>query len=284
MKLLKTFLPLVIAFLSLPSMASTTSYVATLYDDAGAPAPGATFTQTAVKTLAAGSTVTVTLTPVDLGNGDYSVAYDPAANGEAVAKFTPTLTGHTFTNGNALVKFVMTADSSQVAKISTNTGDSPNTVTEQSNAASSATGIATANTGIAALPAANATAVWGTATKTGGTITTYTGNTPQTGDSFAALAALPSTAFITIPGTSTISGTLVVLTQKQVTALNDAVSGGDNVTSGPPVASASVTVTYYLRGSAHTSGNIVEIATVNYDANKAQTSRTVKVASPFPTF
>jgi hypothetical protein len=145
MKLLKLLLPLTLCFLSLPSMASTTYYVATLYDDAGAPAPGATFTQTAVKTLAAGSAVAVTLTPVDLGNGDYSVAYDPAANGEAVAKFTPTLSGHTFTNGNALVKFVMTADSSQIAKISTNTADSPNTVTEQVNAASSATGIASAN-------------------------------------------------------------------------------------------------------------------------------------------
>jgi hypothetical protein len=217
MKLFKIILPLTLCFLSLPSMASTTYYVATLYDDAGAPAPGATFTQTAVKTLAAGATVTVTLTPIDLGNGDYSVAYDPAANGEAVAKFTPTLAGHTFTNGNALVKFVMTGDSSQVALIATNAMDSPKEVTSQNYATSNATGIATANTGITGLPAANATAVWGTATKTitGGTITTYTGNTPQTGDSFAALAALPTTASIVTAIKSDSQFSILLNRQKQ---------------------------------------------------------------------
>ena len=52
----------------------------------------------------------------------------------------------------------------------------------------------------------------------------------------------------------------------------------------PPVASGTVTVTYYLRGQAHSSATITQIATVTYDANKQQVSRTVKIAQPFPNF
>ena len=95
-------------------------------------------------------------------------------------------------------------------------------------------------------------------------------------------ASLTGTPFITLPGAATTSGTGMVLTYKQVQALIDSVSGGDNVTSGPPVASGTATVTYYLRGQTHSSSTITEVATVTYDANKQQVSRTVKVAQPFP--
>ena len=110
-------------------------------------------------------------------------------------------------------------------------------------------------------------------------INTQTSSTVRQADVTASLTGTP---FITLPGTATTSGTGMVLTYKQVQALIDSVSGGDNVTSGPPVASGSATVTYYLRGQAHSASTITEIATVNYDANKQQVSRTVKIAQPFP--
>lgn len=89
-------------------------------------------------------------------------------------------------------------------------------------------------------------------------------------------------SYLTLPGTATTSGTGEVLTFKQWMALLDAMAGGDNV-STTPVANGTFTVTYYLRGAAHTPGNVVYIGTVSLDANRNQTGRTGKVAQPFPT-
>lgn len=94
--------------------------------------------------------------------------------------------------------------------------------------------------------------------------------------------AILNSPFLTLSGASTLSTVGETLTYKQVQALIDSVSGGDNVTSGPPVASGTVTVTYYLRGQAHSASTITQVATVTYDANKQQVSRTVKIAQPFP--
>lgn len=90
----------------------STTYLFRLLDDAGAPVAGAALAQSSLKALADGSAVTgVTLTPVDLGDGFYSVAYDAASHPEALAKLTPTLAGHSFTGGNAAAFVPLTADS-----------------------------------------------------------------------------------------------------------------------------------------------------------------------------
>jgi len=96
-----------------------------------------------------------------------------------------------------------------------------------------------------------------------------------------AATGIMASSFITVPGTSTTSGTQVVLTYKQWMALQDALAGGDTVSTSP-VANSTFTVTYYLRGASHTSGNIVSVSTVTLDASKNQTGRTVKVKEPFP--
>jgi len=91
-----------------------------------------------------------------------------------------------------------------------------------------------------------------------------------------------SSSFVTVPTTGTTTGVGEVLTQKQAQALYLSVASGNNVPSGPPVASGSLTVTYYLVGLPSVAANVVEVATVNYDASRNQTSRTVKIAQPFP--
>ncbi|MCW3053273.1 MAG: hypothetical protein JWN14_2443, partial [Chthonomonadales bacterium] len=48
------------------------------------------------------------------------------------------------------------------------------------------------------------------------------------------------------------------------------------------VANSTFTVTYYLRGASHISGNVVSVSTVTLDSSKNQVSRSVKVAQPFP--
>ena len=229
-----------------------------------------TFTVTLSK--AGGTAATITPTVTEIGGGRYSVALatgntgtlgaldmtitatgaDPADTHDQVVGFDPTdgsllgLSGvGTLANQAAII--------AKTSLVATNGMDSPNEVTAQGNT--------------------------GTILTQSGTILAQTSSTVRQADVTASLTGTP---FITLPGAATTSGTGMVLTYKQVQALIDSVSGGDNATSGPPVASGTATVTYYLRGQAHSSSTITEVATVTYDANKQQVSRTVKVAQPFP--
>ena len=124
-----------------------------------------------------------------------------------------------------------------------------------------------------------------TAPVTAGTVTDKTGYS-ATVSGYAAgqdpATLLLSSSFVTVPTTGTTTGVAEVLTQKQVQSLYLSVASGNNVPSGPPVASGSLTVTYYLVGLPSVAANVVEVATVNYDASRNQTSRTVKIAQPFP--
>jgi len=260
---------------------------------------------------AGGAVATITPTVTEIGAGRYSVALVTGNTGTLGAlDMTITATGADPTDSHDQIVAFDPADSSllgltgvgtlanqtaiaaKTALIATNAMDSPNEVASQGQAG-------TTSTAVAALPAANATAVWGAAVKTitGGTAAAsnlpadYLSTAEQASlvaaaanTSAATVTALLAASFITLPGTATTTGVGEVLTARQITALSDSVSGGDNVTSGPPVASGSATVTYYLRGQVHSSTTITEIATVNYDANKQQVSRTVKISQPFPNF
>ena len=224
---------------------------------------------------AGGAVATITPTVTEIGAGRYSVALvsgntgtlgaldmtitatgaDPTDSHDQVVAFDPNTdlgaaTLATVNTTTAGTNTLATGINTQTAKIATNAMDSPNEITAQGQAG-------TTSTAVAALPANTAAAT---------------------------VTALLAASFITLPGTATTTGVGEVLTARQITALGDSVSGGDNVTSGPPVASGSATVTYYLRGQVHSSTTITEIATVNYDANKQQVSRTVKIAQPFPSF
>ncbi len=95
--------------------AANTRYFFHLVDDTGTPIAGASFSQTALKDVGTGTTISFSIaTPVDLGDGDYSVLYDPEANGEALLKLTPTKAGSTFTSDNALVRVYMIKDSGRL--------------------------------------------------------------------------------------------------------------------------------------------------------------------------
>ncbi len=116
----------------------------------------------------------------------------------------------------------------------------------------------------------------------GASLVTLTGVNAALPSAAGIVSALFGASYLTIPAGHTTSGTGETLTYKQWMALGDAVSGGDNSPSGPPVAGGTASVTYYLRGAAKLPANIVAVATVTYDANKNQTGRSVLVAQPFP--
>lgn len=90
-------------------------------------------------------------------------------------------------------------------------------------------------------------------------------------------------AFTTIPGSHTSSGSPLTLTSKQKQALELSWLYGDN-TSTVPAASGTATVTYYLVGQPKVTANIVDVATLTYDANKNQIGRTDTITAPFPAF
>jgi hypothetical protein len=94
-------------------------------------------------------------------------------------------------------------------------------------------------------------------------------------------------SFLTIPAantqnmtTSAAGAAALVMTFKQWQALLDATA--DKVYSGAPVASGSITLTYYVHGSVHTASTILRISTISFDANKNQTTTLDKIANPFP--
>jgi hypothetical protein len=77
----------------------------------GNPVAGATLTVYGVTALSNGSTVSVTPTTLDLGDGDYVAYYDAQANGEAKIKFTATKSGANIA-ANPVV--IATLDSSRI--------------------------------------------------------------------------------------------------------------------------------------------------------------------------
>jgi len=88
---------------------------------------------------------------------------------------------------------------------------------------------------------------------------------------------------LNVPTTGTTDGNTLALTRKQLNTLMASLAAGGDTASGPPVASASLTVTYYMVGMPKIAGNIVAVATVSYDSNKIQTGRsTTLIQNPFP--
>ena len=309
---MKRFIPILLLLLPLAHASAYTAYKTVSF--------GPTQTaQTVTYTVKDNTNTTVSAgvsgTVIELGGGAYASAITVPDGANYFVVWSETNAGTTYTASdkidaqataalatlaNQTSIITTTAGTNTLATgikaktdlVATNAMDSPNEVTSQGQAG-------TTSTAVAALPAANATAVWGATVKTITGGTTAASNLPadylSTGEqaslvaaaantSAATVTALLAASFITLPGTATTTGVGEVLTARQITALGDSVSGGDNVTSGPPVASGSATVTYYLRGQVHSSTTITEIATVNYDANKQQVSRTVKIAQPFPNF
>lgn len=117
--LLRGLLIAALLTLLLPSWASTIVYRFRIVDDSNAPVAGATIVQNTTKSFAAatlGNAVAgLTLTPTDLGNGDYGIAYDPeGSNGEVIVNYTVSKVGSTITGSNASISVVLTKDSSRV--------------------------------------------------------------------------------------------------------------------------------------------------------------------------
>jgi hypothetical protein len=126
MRISRTLVVLFIAmWLALQAATASTIYFTfQIVDDTGVGVAGATLTQTELKLLSSGAAIgAVTVTPVDLADGDYSIGYDPEANGEAIVKFSVSATGHTFTGRNGLVSVVMVRDSSRLLNGITSTGN-----------------------------------------------------------------------------------------------------------------------------------------------------------------
>ena len=99
------------------------------------------------------------------------------------------------------------------------------------------------------------------------------------GSGSGALAAMRGAATITIPGTHTTSGSPLVLTHAQYETLLASLAGGDDAAT-VPVAGGTATETYYLIGQPRIAGNVVMVATVAYNAQGAQVSRTDLYTAP----
>ena len=99
------------------------------------------------------------------------------------------------------------------------------------------------------------------------------------GSGSGALAALRGATALTIPGTHTTNGSALTLTHAQYDTLTAAILGGDDAAT-VPVASGTATETYYLVGQPKIAANIVMVATVAYNAQGAQISRTDVYTAP----
>ena len=169
MRILRTLtLSVAALLLSVMSWASTIVYTFKVVDDSGVPVAGATLAQNTVKSLASGTlgnTVNgLTLPPVDLGNGDYGLAYDAeGSNGEILVNFTASKVGSTLSGQNASISLNLTKDSSRLlnADVATSTRLAtsgytapPTAVQVRQEMDANSTQLAAHTTAIAALPTA----------------------------------------------------------------------------------------------------------------------------------
>jgi len=145
--ILRSLLICALLTLVLPSWATSLVFRFKIVDDSNAVVPGSTIALNTVKSFAPGSLGTtvaftttsagtvpyttsgvapvwnltvnnINLSVLDLGNGDYGVAYDPeGANGEILLNFTitkPSGWSGTVTGANASISLVLTKDSSRI--------------------------------------------------------------------------------------------------------------------------------------------------------------------------
>lgn len=90
-------------------------FVFQVSDDSNHLVAGADITQEALVAIPDGTPIPgVEPTVNDVGNGNYSFAYDPEANGEALITFSASKVGSTITGANGTISIVLSRDSSRI--------------------------------------------------------------------------------------------------------------------------------------------------------------------------
>lgn len=191
-------------------MAQQTYPFGPVLDDSGVKVTGATVTIASV-TTAAGAAISSHGATVLQAGAFVSVLYDAELKGDAVVTLAVSKAATSITKLNAAPVQYLTKDSQRLGQLTFVP------TTNEIHAKLYEAGVAVVPD--VDLPADTADAVWAVATRTitGGTVTTYTGNSPQTGDAFARIGALG--AGLTSLASATSMATVAGYIDTEITAI-----------------------------------------------------------------